>query len=194
MDLFERSLYLAVGGSIGFVLGYIVGALRDIKRELDEVDTIVTTGVIPESRQERNKGWHPSITHIYAFAVLCLAVFATFASQKASHDLAENNQQDTVDLCRSGQDTRKVQRATVEAVYTLATGALKRPPGSPPLTSEEVKQYNAYIKRVNTFRTEMYELIKPSDLCAPYVEDDDIKPPGGPYPRLTNRSDNNVQQ
>lgn len=97
---------------------------------------------------------------------------------------ARDNARDDKARCLTGVDVRNVQRATVEAIYTLATGSIQRDADSPPLTKEELRQYNAYIDRVNGFRSDMYAQIKPSKLCAPFVEDDLVKPSTPPQPPI----------
>lgn len=58
MELSERISWLVLGMAIGFVLGYIVARLRDIKEEVDEIDEIVkqTQRVAPKRvRRERDE-------------------------------------------------------------------------------------------------------------------------------------------
>lgn len=112
------------------------------------------------------------------FVLLALAISVAFFLD------ARNSAEDERKRCESGVDTRNVQRQTVEAIYGLATGAAQRDANSPPLSRAEVRQYNAYIERVNAFRSNTYKLIKPSELCAKYVDDDKVEPPTPPMPPL----------
>lgn len=120
------------------------------------------------------------INYAQTLVYLCLAMVVVFALWLDQH----NQSADERARCGSGVDVRNVQRATVDAIYTLATGSIQRDPDAPPLTEEERQQYNAYIRRVNDFRDNMYEKIKPSEQCAPYVEDDNVKPPTPPTPPI----------
>lgn len=95
-----------------------------------------------------------------------------------------NAKDDERERCEAGTDTRMVQRATVEAVYNLAVGSIQRGPAVNKLSKAEVQQYNEYIQRVNAFRENTYKLIRPSDLCAPYVKDDKVVPPTPPTPPI----------
>lgn len=76
----------------------------------------------------------------------------------------------------------------VEAIYNLATGTISRDPSAPPLTAAELAQYNSYIERVNNFRSMMYKQIKPSEVCAPYVDDDNVQPPTPPTPPIKEKT------
>lgn len=204
MDLGDRIGWLILGCLIGFVLGYIARSLRDIKEELDEVDELVkhVSGADNEQAEARKKEWWQRRLRGPDFALLAVVVitaYAAFMSQSASNDsknasdlgvktaldVKKNYEADQLARCKGGTESRDVQRETVDAIYELATGSLKRDASSPPLTATEVKQYNAYIDRVNAFREQMYRKIQPSKACAPYVEDVSMEPPGKPYPHFT---------
>lgn len=185
MDFSDRMEWLFLGCLIGFVVGYIVRSLREIKATVDEVDDIVK-----QNKDEHGALSWKTASNLSLFLVVALTVWAAFVSQKASNDVEESYQRDTIARCESSQDVRVVQRATVDAIYTLATGSIQRDANSPPLTDKEVVLYNAYIDRVNKFREDMYKKIKPSELCAPYVNDNAVKPPTPPYPHVDNKETN----
>lgn len=189
MDYGERMTYILLGCFIGFVLGYVVRSLREIKEEVDEIVEIKREGrpaePTPKNPNDRGSFSWEKASRLSLFVVVAVTVWAAFVSQKASNDVQENYEQDQVARCQSGVDSREVQRQTVEAIYTLATGSLQRDADSPPLTDIELRQYNAYIDRVNAFREDMYKKIKPSKACKPYVDDDRVKPPTPPYPPMT---------
>lgn len=109
-----------------------------------------------------------SILFVYIF--MTLIVVLAFTLNGLSQQSAKEAR------CAAAVDSRNVQRATVEAVFNLAGGSFTRAPDDPPLTERERKQYNEYIDRVNDFRYNMYEQIKPSEECAPYVDDDNVRP------------------
>jgi hypothetical protein len=92
----------------------------------------------------------------------------------------ENYEDDERERCKSGVDSRNVQRSVIEAIYGLAAGVAERDETDPPLTPEEREQYNKYIARLNKFRADSYNNIKPSSICAPYVDDDNVDPPTPP--------------
>lgn len=190
MDYGDRLLWLLLGCFIGFVFGYIVRSLREIKEEVDEIvenKRKTSTGDDPETYEQNERGsfsWELA-SRISLFVVVSLTIWAAFVSQKASNDVAESYEKDQRARCEAGADVRVVQRQTVEAIYVLATGSLQRDADSPPLTDIELRQYNAYIDRVNNFREDMYRKIKPSAPCKKYVDDDRVKPPTPPYPPMT---------
>ena len=78
----------------------------------------------------------------------------------------------------------RVELNITENIYNLAIGSIQRDNDSPPLSSQEVVLYNAYIDRVNKFRRTTYASIKPATICSPYVEDDVVKPPTPPQPHV----------
>lgn len=82
MDLFERLMYLAIGGFVGFVLGYIVKGLREIKEELDEVDDIVKGR---DHNPHRDEGTlrSPSLNSVALFVVVGIVFWSAFFAQKA---------------------------------------------------------------------------------------------------------------
>jgi Flp pilus assembly pilin Flp len=186
MDLVERAIFLAIGGGIGFILGYIVARLRDIEKEVHEVLDIEKqkNGDTPRRIRDEEGAVRLSFSRIALFIVVVLVAYSAFMSQKASNDVTDNFEEDKISRCQAGVDNRNVQRELVEAVYNLATGSAQRDPEAPPLTAEEVKQYNAYIDRVNDFRSTMYKKIKPSEECAPFVDDNNVDPPSDPFPNV----------
>lgn len=103
MDLLERAIFLAIGGGIGFILGFIVANLRDIKEEVDEVlDIEKRTRGLPTRhiRDERGFMRHPVIADAMLLLVLVLTVWAAFGSQKASNDVqATQDDIQTVTTC-----------------------------------------------------------------------------------------------
>lgn len=182
MDLFERAILLAIGGAIGFVLGYIVRSLRVIQEEVHVVKDIAEHGTPPRKDDETGAARLPSWNNIALGLVVLLTAYAAITSQIATNNVEKQAQKDQVSRCEAGVDGRNVQRELVEAVYVLATGAADTDVAQ--LTPTEVQQYNAYINRANLFRSEMYSKIKPSPGCAKYVEDDNVQPPTEAFPLI----------
>lgn len=179
MEFADRLGWWLFGCAVGFILGYIVRYLREIKEEVHEVDELV-------KKIDKEGGFvrYPYVADVMLIVVVLVTVWAAFLSQKASNDVRENYEQDQVARCKAGADYREVQRDLVEQIYILATGSIQRDADSPPLTDYELGQYNAYIDRVNNFRTEMYKKIHPSSECASFVEDDNVKPPTPPVAHI----------
>lgn len=92
MDVLERAIFLAIGGGIGFILGYIVARLREIKEEVDEVLDIEKHNA--RTRDERGFMRFPVVADVMLLAVIILTVWAAFASQRASNTVEE--QQDDI--------------------------------------------------------------------------------------------------
>lgn len=85
MGLDDRVWYLLLGCLIGFVLGYITRALRDIKEELEEVEHVITE----RRKDERGFMRYPIAADVAMILVLMLTVYAAFASQQASNDVKD---------------------------------------------------------------------------------------------------------
>lgn len=90
MELTERAIYMLIGGAMGFVAGYIVRYLREIKEKVDKVGEIVER----DNRDERGFVRFPIIADIALLAVVVLTVWAAFSSQRASNDV--QNTQDRI--------------------------------------------------------------------------------------------------
>jgi hypothetical protein len=197
MDLAERVFVFLIGCGVGFVLGYIVAHLRTIERKLDRVDHHVLHHEVIVSEDEvkvkskDEKGvlsWSwLTFTNVAMSLMLILVAYAAFSAQAALNAVEKNTQSDFVAVCQAGAEIREVQRQTVDAIYQLATQSLERPPGSKPLTDVELQQYNAYIDRVNFFREDMYKKIAPTDVCEPYVTDENVVPPTPSFPHIKRR-------
>ena len=87
MSFEERLVWFLVGAALGFVLGYITRTLREIKEELDEVDTIVK-----HKRDETGITRHPLVMDAALFFVVAITVWAAFASQKATNQYQETQE------------------------------------------------------------------------------------------------------
>jgi hypothetical protein len=187
----EVAMYLGLGGAVGFVLGYIVRSLREIKEGVDEVKSHDQKHEIAEEVTKRVKGEGgfvriPYVQDVLMIFVITLVVYAAWSTQGVNNDLQQNYHDDKVARCEAGQLNRDVQRKTVDAVYNLAISVVSQPgKNDPPITKSELAKTNAYIDRVNEFRQNMYDQIKPSPECEPYVDDKNVDPPTTPQPHLT---------
>jgi hypothetical protein len=128
----ERMQFLLLGMAIGFVLGYLVRLIKDIKDELDEVKEEIEE-VLPKTHQPRDeKGFmrFPLVADIALLLVVGLAFFAAVASQKASNDLSHTVQCNqsylraqadflSVILQDDPPATPRQQRVALQKYYTL---------------------------------------------------------------------------
>lgn len=90
MDLWERMLWLAIGCFIGFVLGYIVRSLHDIKEKVEHVEETVLEVDQKNSKWDQNdKGFmrHPLAADIAMILVLGVTIFAAFSTSKVNAEL-----------------------------------------------------------------------------------------------------------
>lgn len=79
----DRLGFLILGGMIGFILGYIVRSLRDIKEELDEVDELVKDRF---KNRDESGFINSTLGNVALIVVIGLTVFASIASQRAHND------------------------------------------------------------------------------------------------------------
>lgn len=119
MELDERIGWLLLGMAVGFVLGYIVRSLRDIKEELDEVDELV--------RRQNESGFarNPVILDVVLLIVVALTVWAAFASQALSNQVQQTQRNQTQSVVCNKQYLRKTivalnQRTSYVQHQTLA--------------------------------------------------------------------------
>lgn len=84
MGLDDRVTYLILGMAVGFILGYITKALREIKEEIKQVDKTVK-----RQRNERGFMRFPLVADAMLLVVLSITVYAAFSSQKVSNDVTD---------------------------------------------------------------------------------------------------------
>ena len=179
MDLADRLLMLLIGGCIGYILARIVDYLKDIKEEVDEVLEI------ERYRNERGiTRLRTVVMDLILGGVILMVAYSAYTVNQTNDRVMEDAENDKRSLCSAGAEARDIDRRLVEAVYGLATDAIDRPNDAPPLTPAELERVNSYIDKVNAFRENMYEQIKPSEFCEEYVVDDNVTPPPPRYPYL----------
>lgn len=184
MSLDDRLIWLTIGCILGFFAGYLTKSLRDIKEELNEVDQILREDHGMGKKEQGGFLTAQTANYIMLGIVVLITAWAAVSSQKASNDVEASYTADKIARCKAGVEVRVVERQTVDAIFTLATGSLQRSPKAAPLTNVQRREFNAYIDRVNDFRDNMYSKIGPSKECAPYVNDDKVAPPTPPFPHL----------
>ena len=114
----ERLEWLILGCLIGFVLGYIVRTLRDIKEELDEVDEIVKQDHHIEN-QERGSIHTPTAAGVMLIVVVLITVWAAFASQKASNEVKSTQDQlARVTQCNKDYLSKTISTINARTRYT----------------------------------------------------------------------------
>lgn len=124
MDVLERVICFAIGSGLGFLAGYIVASLREIKEEVDEMLDI-EKGSTPDrpvtKRDERGFIRYPVLADAMLLVVLVLTVYAAFVSQAASNDVrATQESQDQVTECNKVFLTRTIDALNERTTYTQA--------------------------------------------------------------------------
>lgn len=116
-----------------------------------------------------------------AYLGLALVIALVFFLNKRTQ-----NQNERI-RCEAGVDNRNVSRATVQEIYRLNLSFINP---KQHYNKEEMVRVKDFLKNLNRFRTTMYSQIKPSPLCAPYVNDDHVRPPN--TPNITTLNSNGV--
>lgn len=116
MDLLERAVYLAIGGGIGFILGYIVRALHTIEEEVHDVKDIAV------HQQKRDERGAVSMSTVGAVA-LALVVLMTAAAAWNSGVSASRSQDALDQQKRTSTCTRSILSDLVVAVNERTTYA-----------------------------------------------------------------------
>jgi hypothetical protein len=125
----ETAWHLLLGGVIGFVLGYFTCYLRSIKEELDEVKDELDQEHEAASRKRDEKGFMNVrlLRDAAVLFVVLLSAWASFVSQKASHD-SINSQQNYEALVRCNTKTTQelITALNARAKYTVGQTSKKR--------------------------------------------------------------------
>lgn len=97
MRLDSRIGWLLLGAIIGFVIGYVVRSLRDIREKVTEVDEIV------KKSDKKDGGFFSieGIKNLALFLVVVLTVYSSIKSQQSSDKVADA--QDSVSKTQSSQ-------------------------------------------------------------------------------------------
>jgi hypothetical protein len=164
MDWSERLEWLILGCIIGFIMGYIVRTLREIKEELDEVDEIVKGEHGIEGKQ-RGSIHTPTLAGFMLICVVAITAWAAFASQSASNEVKKTQDQlARVTICNKqylsetirtiNARTRYSQRQAVSNVALQKSQArflaflLHKPP---PGQAETRRAFEEYAQDLNDF-------------------------------------------
>lgn len=86
MELSDRIGWLIFGMIIGFVLGYIVARLREIEEKVATVDEHVIEA------QHKDERGAMSLANAMLLIVVLVVAFSAFASQRASNNVKENQE------------------------------------------------------------------------------------------------------
>lgn len=162
MSFDDRLEWLLVGCVIGFILGYIVRSLREIKEELDEVEKDMKTN---RARDDRGFVRNAIVLDVCLVMVIALTVWASFSSQLASNGVKETQQR----IARVSYCNQEFQKKTLTALnerteYTqsqteqnialqkaqaaFVSVLLKKPPAT---EVKRVEALNTYFNALSSF-------------------------------------------
>jgi hypothetical protein len=164
MDWSERLMWLLLGCMIGFILGYIVRTLREIKDEVHEVDEIVKHDR-EIGNSERGALHGPTAAGVALIIVVGLSVWASFASARTNNDV-QHTQAQLKQVTDCNKDylsrtigvinarTRYAQRQAIANVELQKSQArfinlLLHDP--PPDQATSLAAFHEYLNDLNTF-------------------------------------------
>lgn len=171
MDFDDRASWMFLGCLIGFALGYIVRALREIKsevsvikeeveeikEEVDEIDEVVKAK--RDLRRSDDGFMHVRILRdVAVLIVVVLTAFAAFASQRASDSVKETQEQQTKfiscsnkylaetikalnERTRYAQETADTNVELQRAQKDFFSLILRKPPESEAVRSDAARAY-----------------------------------------------------
>lgn len=161
MDLTDRVLLLMVGGVIGFILGYIVRSLREIKEELDEVDDLV------KKQQHGDEGFMQVriVADVMMLVVLCLTVYAAVVSGIAAEESRDSQDQlEKVTDCNTEFQSKTItalnERTTYSTEAAAANVELQKAQAAyveifddvpPPTREEGLEAFRTYFEALNDY-------------------------------------------
>lgn len=105
MGMDDRVAYLVLGCIIGFILGYFVRSLRDIRQTTHHTDEVVT-----KIRDESGFIKKVSASGIALFLVVALSFFASVQSQMNSNAVEKNQKQQKEILTAFGKNQTQQKR------------------------------------------------------------------------------------
>ena len=167
MDFDDRLFYILIGGFIGFVAGYVVRTLQDIR---DEMNTLNREVRDPSLKGDVDDGFlrYPIFANTLLFIVLAMTAFAAFASQKAANDVeAAQAKIENVTQCNHDILTETILALNERTTYTRNQSdanvdlqkaqadmlrVLLREPPRPELEQDEAAQayFQALVKFLET--------------------------------------------
>jgi hypothetical protein len=154
----DRLTSLLLGLVIGFVLGYFVRLMREIKKELDEVEKVVKDLGDHDNdqngkhkREETGFMRYPMVANVAILLVVGLTAYAAFLSQKAvndSQDAVTCNRQTLAEVIESLNERSTYSTDMAKANIELQRSQsdffavlLHKPPYSDARRSRAVRKY-----------------------------------------------------
>jgi hypothetical protein len=179
MDLWDRFLWLAIGCFIGFVLGYIVRSLQEIKARVEHVEETVTENEPKKSKWDRNDDGllrHPLLLDLVLLIVVGMTVFASFATAKVNNELQEvlacntefNNEQAVALRSRDRAVSNGIQSEIelwrrYERLYKKAKEYPERIPALQEKLNRAIIQHRKALQTIQVSR-ELYDYANPNIL------------------------------
>lgn len=160
MNISDRVLYLAIGGLIGFILGYIVRSLRGIETELEETEK-------KHKKHDDGRISGDLVNRVAVFLVVCLTAFAAFRSQSASNksdDAVDGVQASNVATCENGNESRAASKVLWDFVIDVSVAS----PGN--------QQSPKALRYLQTIREWIDKVYRPHD-CKNLTKKYPIPPP-----------------
>lgn len=117
----QRILALLLGCFVGFILGYIVRTLHDLRERVEQVDKHVVEHKDDPDSGKTTPRW--VLNAALAFVVI-LTAYSAFASQNASHDANNNSKRlDNSTSCNQEYLTKTISALNARTAYSSEQNA-----------------------------------------------------------------------
>lgn len=143
MGLDDRISWLLLGAALGFVFGYIVRGLREIKERLPKVDD--------EKRKNEEGLSHASWMGLSLLIVVLLTATAAFMSQKASNDVQSTQGQ----LSRVTRCNQQFLSKTIVALNQRTSFTIKQANSNVKLQKAQAEYLNKILQQPTPPRREL---------------------------------------
>jgi len=161
MEMDDRIGYILLGALIGFVLGYIVRSLREIKTGVDKVENAVKH----QTADERGAMSYRTVQSLALVSVVALTAWAAFSSQSAVNSVKDTQSNiNRVTMCSQQFLSRTIGALNERTEYTqsqiLANVALQNAQSAflsdqlvspPPTEAQSRASLQRYFVAVNQF-------------------------------------------
>lgn len=152
MGLDERIGWFLIGAFVGFVLGYIVRLLKDIKGEVREVKGEVhEVDDIIKRHNEEGFTRNPIVLDVILLVVVVLTVWSSFASASVSNDV-QNTQENQI---RSVNCNKQYLRQTIIALNQRTAYVQKQAAVNVDLQTDQHKFFQIIFENPRNDKIEM---------------------------------------
>jgi hypothetical protein len=175
MSMSERILFLALGCFLGFVLGYIVRALRGIEYKLDRVERLETMRELRELKERAIRNDDGIVTNrvLWNSALLIVVIMSVWAS--ITSQIASNHVRDNSNAVKKAADQVKVVQKqqslvtscnaeflskTLDALNERTTYTRQQADNNVDLVQKQAEFFGIFLRKVQPPQSEVLKLFR----------------------------------